>query len=101
MGVGSFKIDDAGAVFFPVAVNYLLGKDDRHYFEIGAGGTFVSVSEDDSVDQVDEDSDPFSGAFGHLHLGYRMTIGRAWCRARVCESVEIQEVAVYLKKKQS
>src|SRR3546814_821076 len=72
IGVGGFKIDDAGAVFFPVAVNYLLGKDDRHYFEIGAGGTFVSVSEDDSVDQVDEDSDPFSGSCGHLHFGYRL-----------------------------
>lgn len=70
IGVGGFKVEDAGAVFFPLAVNYLVGKDQRHYFEIGAGGTIVSVDADDAVDE--EDDGTFSGSFGHLHFGYRL-----------------------------
>lgn len=70
IGVGGFKVDDVGAVFFPLAVNYLIGKDQRHYFEIGAGGTIVSTNVDDAVDA--EDDGTFSGSFGHLHFGYRL-----------------------------
>lgn len=70
IGVGGFKVDDVGAVFFPLAVNYLLSKDQRHYFEIGAGGTLVSTTLDDEADE--EDEGPFSTSFGHLHFGYRL-----------------------------
>lgn len=70
VGVGGFKIDDVGAVFFPLAVNYLIGNDDRHYFEVGAGATIASAEADDDLEE--EDGDPFTGTFGHLHFGYRL-----------------------------
>jgi len=70
IGVGGFKIiDDVGAVLFPIALNYLFGKDDRRFFEIGAGATLVSIG--DKKDK-DEDDDPFNNTFGHLHFGYRL-----------------------------
>lgn len=72
IGVGGFKIDDFGAVFFPLAVNYLFGNDDRRYFEIGAGATIVSIGDDDKEDDPDNDSDPFTDSFGHVHFGYRL-----------------------------
>lgn len=69
VGVGGFKVDGAGVVFLPIGVNYLLGKDDKNYFEIGAGVTPTFISGDDLVD--DEDGD-FTATFGHLLFGYRM-----------------------------
>jgi hypothetical protein len=65
IGVGGFKIDEVGVIFIPVGLNYLLGKDGRNYFEIGAGATPVILSEGDS------DSD-FAETFGWLNFGYRM-----------------------------
>lgn len=65
LGVGGFKVDNAGIIFIPVGLNYLLGKDGRNYFEIGAGATPVIASDADS------DSD-FSETFGWLNFGYRM-----------------------------
>lgn len=65
IGVGGLSIDGAGVVFLPVGVNYLLGKDDRHYFEIGIGATPVFGGDGDG------DSD-FSETFGHLNFGYRL-----------------------------
>ena len=41
IGVGGYSIDGDGVVFVPVGINYLLGKDTRHYFEIGGGVTPV------------------------------------------------------------
>ena len=63
-GVGGFSVDGAGVVFVPLAVNYLLGKDDKNYFEIGAGVTPVLGG--------DGDGDNFSTTFGHLNFGYRL-----------------------------
>src|SRR5258708_31627696 len=66
IGLGGFSVgsgtEKATAVFIPVGLNYLLGKDGRHYFELGGGATFVS-----SRDQVGGN---FSSTFGHLNFGY-------------------------------
>ena len=67
IGIGGFKVEDAGAIFVPIGLNYLIGKDKRHYFEIGGGVTFVSVS-----DNSNSDNSVFRGTFGHLSLGYRL-----------------------------
>src|SRR5690348_8247074 len=44
VGVGGFSIDGSSAVFIPVGLNYLLGKDGKNYFEIGGGVTPVIIS---------------------------------------------------------
>lgn len=79
VGVGGFsiKFDDgnnnserSGLLTVPLELNYLLGKDDKHFFEFGAGATFVSISNKSS--NVDISNDQFSSTFGHLYLGYRL-----------------------------
>lgn len=64
-GVGGFAVDEASLVTIPVGLNYLLGKDNRNYFEVGAGATFVTAGEDYT-------GETFSGTFGHLSFGYRL-----------------------------
>lgn len=66
IGVGGFHIDDEGAVFVPVGLNYLIGKDTKHFFEVGAGFTYVDYSSDVNDDGI------FTSNFGHLTFGYRM-----------------------------
>ena len=66
IGVGGFSLEGVGVVFFPVGVNYLLGKDGRNYFELGAGVTPLIASDDFSSDGT------FSTTFGHVLFGYRM-----------------------------
>jgi len=76
VGVGGFSLRDdfynssqrTGLLTIPVAVNYLLGKDKRNYFEIGAGATYVSLTNEDEF----SDDSQFSSSFGHLHFGYRL-----------------------------
>ena len=48
----------------PLGINYLFGKDKKHYFEIGGGFTPVFNSEPDGDSAISE-------SFGHLLLGYR------------------------------
>ncbi len=67
VGVGGFDVDGTQALFIPVGFNYLLGKDQRNYFEIGLGVTFVSINEDYFYSQ-----DRFSTTFGHAFFGYRL-----------------------------
>ena len=78
VGIGGFKIDDVSVVFLPVGVNYLLGKDNKNYFEIGAGVTPVIANDGAGGD--------FSTTFGHLLFGYRMqpAVGGFTFRAFVC-----------------
>lgn len=64
IGIGGFSVDGSGVIFLPVGINYLLGKDSRHYFEIGAGATPVFANDDSDGD--------FSETFGHLLFGYRL-----------------------------
>ncbi|RYF87076.1 MAG: hypothetical protein EON98_01670 [Chitinophagaceae bacterium] len=63
VGIGGFSIDGEGAVFIPVGLNYIVGRDKRNYFEIGGGVTPV-IGTGDVGD--------FSETFGHLLFGYRM-----------------------------
>ncbi len=64
IGVGGYSIDGEGVVFLPIGINYLLGKDSRHYFEIGGGAT--PIFGDNGGDGT------FSELFGHLVFGYRL-----------------------------
>jgi len=64
IGVGGFSIEGASAVFIPVGVNYLLGKDQKNYFELGGGVTPVIISDDGSDGN-------FTSTFGWFSFGYR------------------------------
>ena len=77
IGIGGFALasdngnggtDRVGVVFIPVGINYLLGKDGRNYFELGAGVTPVIASSSFN-------SENFSTTFGHILFGYRMQPG--------------------------
>lgn len=65
VGVGGLGIDGETIMFFPVGLNYLLGKDGKNYFEIGGGATLVSAKSSSS-------DDAFTSTFGHLNFGYRL-----------------------------
>lgn len=65
VGIGGFSIDGSSSLFVPLGLNYLISKDDKNYFELGAGVTFVSTNASPS-DGVD-----FNSNFGHLYFGYR------------------------------
>lgn len=72
VGVGGFSLADgygtrASIFTIPVGVNYLLGKDGKNYFELGAGFTYIGGSSKD-----DFSSDNFSSSFGNLTIGYRL-----------------------------
>jgi hypothetical protein len=64
VGIGGVGSNGDAIIYVPVGLNYLLGKDERHYFEIGAGYTPV-------IGNVDGDS-VLSDSFGHLLFGYRL-----------------------------
>jgi len=73
IGIGGFSVSDGlgdhvGIVTIPVGINYLLGKDGKNYFELGAGFTYVGgkASSDGG------DSGNFSTSFGNLTFGYRL-----------------------------
>jgi hypothetical protein len=73
IGVGGFSVKEAftetrTSVFtVPVGINYLLGKDGKNYFELGAGFTYLGASSKNEFD-----SENFSSSFGNLTLGYRL-----------------------------
>lgn len=67
IGIGGFSVDGEGVVFIPIGLNYLLGKDGKNYFEIGAGVTPLIVSGD-----FTDNGNSFTTTFGHLLFGYRM-----------------------------
>ncbi|MES2431622.1 MAG: hypothetical protein V4556_11835 [Bacteroidota bacterium] len=73
IGIGGFSLKDdyesVGVIFVPVGINYLIGKDNKNYFELGAGFTYVSSNE--SSNYYDEDGN-FRSTFGHLNFGYRL-----------------------------
>jgi hypothetical protein len=63
VGIGGFSVGGEGLVFIPVGVNYIVGKDRRNYFEMGAGVTPVVGT---------GSTGNFTETFGHLIFGYRM-----------------------------
>lgn len=65
IGVGGFSVDGDGIVTIPIGLNYLIGKDHKNYFELGAGVTPLFLSGKDI-------SGNFSSTFGHLWIGYRL-----------------------------
>lgn len=66
IGVGYSKVVSGGSsvVYLPLGINYLVGKDKRHYLEIGGGVTPVFNSGPDEDSAITE-------TFVHLVLGYR------------------------------
>jgi len=68
IGIGGVSVDGSGVIYFPMGINWLLGKDGRHYFEVGAGVTPVLETGDFS----DGDGGDLTNTFGHLTFGYRM-----------------------------
>ena len=70
-GVGGFSIgrgDERGtAIFIPLALNYIMSKNERDYFELGAGITPVILRE-----VFLEEGKTFSRTFGHVDLAYRL-----------------------------
>lgn len=72
VGVGGFSINDpfvgrSSVLTLPVGVNYLIGKDQKNYFEVGAGFTYINASQKDNFG-----SENFNSSFGNLTLGYRL-----------------------------
>ena len=72
VGIGGFSLSDgfgdrAGILTVPVGLNYLIGKDQKNYFEVGAGFTYIN-----GTSGSDFGSDNFSSSFGNLTLGYRL-----------------------------
>ena len=64
-----FDDDRYTVIFVPVGLNYLMGKDKKNYFEIGAGITPVFSSTKSSDPNDDE---TFTSTFGHMLFGYRL-----------------------------
>jgi hypothetical protein len=76
IGVGGFTISDGygghSSLFtIPVGLNYLLGKDGKNYFEVGAGFTYIGGTSRDRYE-----SQNFNSSFGNLTLGYRLAPAR-------------------------
>lgn len=63
-GIGGWSVDNSTVITVPVGMNYLLGKDGKHYFEMGAGFTYVNSHDVDGT---------FSSSFGHITFGYRLS----------------------------
>ena len=75
IGVGGFTFNDffddgrTTIIFVPIGVNYLMGKDGKNFFEIGASITPTFSSYKGSDPQDDEN---FRTTFGNLLFGYRL-----------------------------
>lgn len=73
VGVGGFSLNHNivdsryTLVLVPIGLNYLLGKDGKNYFEVGAGISGVFASE-----KYANDKTTFNSTFGHLNFGYRL-----------------------------
>jgi hypothetical protein len=68
-GIGGFSVEGTSALFIPLAINYLIGKDKKNYFEFGGGVTLVSINDNYISDTNDNN---FNTTFGHLYFGYRL-----------------------------
>jgi len=75
IGFGGFSFRDSyddsrfSIILTPIGLNYLMGKDKKNYFEIGAGITPVFTS---YKDNSPDDNENFRTTFGHLLFGYRL-----------------------------
>ncbi|MVZ60413.1 hypothetical protein [Sphingobacterium humi] len=71
VGISYYSMDGVSLFTLPVSLNYLLGKN-GHYFEMGAGATYVNANEEG----VEEGGDVFivesgSTVVGNMVFGYR------------------------------
>lgn len=82
IGAGGFSTTYEDLFSIPVGVNWLLSKDNKHFFEAGVGATFLhynydydywggSVYEEYPTDVVNLTVDSKNSVYGHLTLGYR------------------------------
>lgn len=75
IGIGGFTFRDwfddgkTTVIFVPIGLNYLMGKDGKNYFELGASITPTFTSYTGSANSEDE---TFSTTFGNLLFGYRL-----------------------------
>lgn len=69
IGIGGLSVGGSGFVTVPVGLNYLLSKDNKNYFEIGAGATYIGVS---NFFTDNADNSHTSNVFGHMSFGYRL-----------------------------
>lgn len=74
VGVGGFRIGDESALLIPLALNNLIGRDQKNYFEVGGGITIVSIKERtyDFYGNTQPGTSRFSTTFGHAYFGYRL-----------------------------
>ena len=76
VGVGGFSYSDnfsgdhISLLTVPVGLNYLLGKDGKNFFELGAGFTYLHTNDPTGSGNA------FNGSFGILTLGYRLAPAR-------------------------
>jgi hypothetical protein len=63
-GFGGWSIKESKLVLVPLGLNYITSKNNRDFFEAGAGTTIVSNSNKDATGA-------FKHSFGFLNLGYR------------------------------
>ncbi|HMG68894.1 MAG TPA: hypothetical protein VK588_14450 [Chitinophagaceae bacterium] len=66
VGVGAFPVNGATVVTVPLGLNYLIGKNNKSYFEVGAGFTYLKISAKNHGT-----SKNFTSSFGNVTLGYR------------------------------
>jgi len=62
-GIGGFPAYNINLITFPVGLNYIASKDNRNFFEFGAGFTIMPNTDGNGL---------FGGSFGHTTLGYRL-----------------------------
>jgi hypothetical protein len=83
VGIGGFSVtsnysfgsnvgqDKVGITTIPLEINYLVGKGQRNYFEMGGGATIV-VLKNTNINTNSVSTDRFNSSFGHLYFGYRL-----------------------------
>ncbi len=72
--IANSNFDRTTITTIPIGLNYLLGKDNRNYFEMGAGVTFISLREQSNnyYGYGNSSDSKFKSTFGHLYFGYRL-----------------------------
>ncbi len=66
VGVGGFSIDNQGLLIIPVGLNYITSKDNKNYFEVGGGVSYIHAGKDFLFNDK-----AFTSTFGFLTIGYR------------------------------
>ncbi|MEO6682713.1 MAG: hypothetical protein ABIN48_07780 [Ginsengibacter sp.] len=72
IGIGGFSLNNdydgrVSLLTIPVGLNYLLGKDGKNFFELGAGFTYLNVGS-----RYDSENSTLQASFGNLTFGYRL-----------------------------